>query len=270
MAFATSVANNSTSPIAPVPQLPCVALSVVPPPELIKTQAELDASDCNVAVSDFKGKIRDAITKLYNGVYKSSLKEFTNALQHMNMAPESRMFLQNRIMKAVMTDADITKANGTISYTSKAYHDVLFDTLMECKKRTGAMYRNNTKHPLRTRPDRKITAHPYKMKNTSSAETSVPNMPLHTHLSSNEPVVSNLSQGITVNTLPSLQPSTRSVNIDDSFFNQRISNLFYMSKITHELAQKYESERVEMSPDQKQQFQQIIDAHWKFMRTTFE
>lgn len=265
------VTTNAPPPIHP-PTLPTMALSFTQQDATApaKTQEELDALDCKVAVNDLKGKIHDTIVKIHNGVYKSSIKEFTNALEHMDIDPVSKLFLRTRMVEAVKTNKNITKANGTIAYTSEEYLQVLFETLMECKVRTGVTYRNNTHHALRSRPDRRQSFHPYKKESTSSAETSVPHKPLHTHLPPQHASGSPLSPCLTVNTLPPLQPSTQPVNIDDSYFKQCISNLFFMSKMTHELVEKYEAEQDGMSPDQKEQFQQIVDSHWKIMRTTFE
>ena len=268
------ITTYAPSALPSPPTLPSMALVLSPQDTapLIKTQAELDEQDCKVAVNDLKGKIRDTIIKMCKGQYKSSVKDFMNALEHLDIDPASKLFLRTHMLEEIK-NKNITKANGTISYASQEYVQVLLDTLMECKKRTGVIYRNNTKHPLRTRPDKKQTMHPYKKDTTSTVDAIFgPNKPSSAHLSTNEPVVaSHPPQGFTVDTLPPLQPSTQSVNMDDPCFTQRISNLCNMSRMAQELAQKYEAARAKgMSPENKEQFHNMMVTYWKFMRTAFE
>lgn len=235
-----------------------------------KSQDELDLDDCKLGMNDFKGKIKDAIVKRHNGVYKSSLQAFTEAVESMDIDDATKAFLLNRVQHAMATDPDIKKKHGMISFSSSAYAGVLIDTLMECKKRTGAVYRNNTKHPLRSRPDKKQHFHPYAnvgtKGNTNPTNSLSKQQPHQTTLSAQPHQLEQ--SAITVHTLPHLQPSSI-VNLDDPVVKQRIRNLSQMSKMTVELLDQYEALQDTSHLQNKEQLRQMVDNQWKCMRMSF-
>lgn len=232
-----------------------------------KSQDELDLDDCKLGMNDFKGKIKDAIVKRHNGVYKSSLQAFTEAVESMDIDDATKAFLLNRVQHAMATNPDIKKKHGMISFSSSAYAGVLIDTLMECKKRTGAVYRNNTKHPLRSRPDKKQHFHPYANVGTKGNTNPLSKQQPHQTTLSAQP--HQLGQSaITVHTLPHLQPSSI-VNLDDPVVKQRIRNLSQMSKMTVELLDQYEALQDTSHPQNKEQLRLMVDNQLKCMHMSF-
>lgn len=246
-----------------------------------KSQSELDFDDCKLAMNDFKGKIRDAIVKHHNGVCKSSLQAFTKAVESLDIEKASKVFLLGRMQHAMAMTPDIKKKHGHISFSSSAYTEMLIETLMDCKARTGAVYRNNTKHPLRSRPDKKQHYHPYAKVGTKGKAFSLPMSQPHQPTQPHQPVQphqpTTLSAQppqftpapITDPALSPLQTTSTIVNLDDPVFKQRIRNLAQMSKMTMDLLDQYEAHHGTNQFQNKEQLRAMVDNQWKCMRMSF-
>lgn len=150
--------NASTTPIAPRMSavLNNTTTDTTPMTTQIVVHLTPEEKDCQTALRDFKGKIQDIIQKCNNGKYKSGEREFFNSIVHLDIDQYAIDTLSKNMRIALENDPDIHRQNNTnISFNSDAYKKVLMKTLLAYKKQSGVSYSHNSKHPMRTRPNKK-------------------------------------------------------------------------------------------------------------------
>jgi hypothetical protein len=237
---------------------------------------EKDYKDCKIALPDFKGKIQDAIKMNNNGVYKSSVKAFGDAIARMDIGEYAKNELIKNMQHALQEYPTIRRKDGKISYSSVTYDKILMDTLMAYKKKYGVVYRQNRTHPMRSRPNKKQRYSPYAPDKNKSPATNLPvhTMPStvpHSNYAPDTPHTHQQTPGITVNTIPTLFPNSllssgNTVSIDDERSAQLVGNIRVVCDEILRVKSQYDTHKGSMSAEKREQYDSMYKHHCMSLR----
>ena len=142
----------------------------------------------------------------------------------------------------------IRTQNGMVAYSSSACENILLGALQDYKKRTGVVFYNNKKHPLRHRPFKQQRHHPYAQ--PSSQNTQVQN------------------GGITVNTLPTLAPHMGPIDVADAVSFLPVNNILSIGNEMIRCKDDYDQQMKSTAYSEEDKAQLKQDANTQLLHYT--